>query len=127
MLRPIHAATAYSPQLAVGLRKIARTPTARLTVGYRVKARWIHSDGILHRAAAVGSCRAVATASRLHAINAAQAIPRATAIPPLPIGAEMLVQRMVAGGIVGEALPLAVVRRDLDRRDLLGSILDITI
>ena len=75
-LTPLLAA----PMLWAGLQKIARMPTGRLPVGYKIIPRVAFE----------------------HPLNAPA--------QPRPLGVAWYVDRLVAGGIVGETLPLSIVR-----------------
>jgi hypothetical protein len=83
MTAPILAPTAAAPLLWLGLQKIARTPRARLAVGYRIVCR--------NRQYAPCGCGATQVD-----------------VSKLPLGARLRLERFLAGGIVGEVLPLSL-------------------
>lgn len=76
------------PLLSAGLAKIARSPIGRLAVGYHIVAR-------------CGCARRLS-----HACG------------PRPLGAALYGDRLVAGGTVGETLPISI-DRTLDTRPLI--------
>ena len=92
MVAPISPTTAAAPLLFLALEKIARTPRPRLEVGYRVMPRY---EGPVCAALPplVGECWA-AGAPRLRGLR--------------PLGQALLLDRLLAGGILGEMLPLAI-------------------
>jgi hypothetical protein len=116
LLAAIHAPTAAAPLLWLGLQKIAHTPTPRLAVGYRLEPRcppW----------SAPCCCLSV---EELAARAAAGDLDRPQAPLPVarPLGANLLLDRLLAGGTVGEALPLANRRLECERR-MAGLLLDV--
>ena len=104
----VHAPTAAGPLLWLGLQKVRRTPTARLALAYRL----VPPRGCC--AGSHGSPCCVRTAEQLPdglmAANHAGERPRS----PLPVarslGENLLLDRILAGGQVGDALPLANLR-----------------
>jgi hypothetical protein len=86
MIRAVWAPAAAAPLLWLGLQKIARTPTARLAMAYRLVPQRIY-----------------------------------------PLGARLYLERLLAGGIVGETLPLANQVIDLLRDAPPGALLDVAV
>jgi hypothetical protein len=84
----------------LGLRKISYTPRARLAVGYRLEP---HCNTFVR----------------------ADAAPRVQVRGIRPLGNAMYLDRLLAGGIVGEALPLANLRIYCDRMNGLGNCVDL--
>lgn len=130
MLAPIRPPLAAAPLLFLALQKVARTQTARLAVGYRLVPRWpaivdvyIPADTWLiehPQLVAAGVARRLADKS-LHRI-----------------GEALYLDRLLAGGIVGEELPLSVLlpdvivplanlRLDAERHAPPGAILDVVV
>lgn len=97
--------TTAVPLLFLGLQKIARTPTARLPVGYRLQPRYVYGD--------------VPVAAREYPLPWALAVRRA-----LSLGEVWYLQRLLAGGITGEVLPLTGM--DGDARPLANVAIDDT-
>ena len=96
-----------APSLFVTWQRVRRAPTARLAVGYRILPRTILPPS-------PARCR-----------------------PLRPLGASLCVDRLLGGGIVGEALPLSIERHahvaplllrtlEADQRYVLGVFLDVT-
>ena len=84
MPAPILAPTAAAPLLWLGLQKIARTPRPRLAVGYRLICRQPYGPGC--------DCGSAPVADP----------------SKLPLGVRLRLERFLAGGIVGETLPLTL-------------------
>lgn len=91
MLAPIQPPTAAAPLVFLALVKIARTPTARLALGYRLLARSACPPIASPCCDAGRMCRTVDKNLR-------------------PLGEGLLLDRLLAGGIVGQVLPLALAR-----------------
>jgi hypothetical protein len=87
MLAPIPPPTAAAPLLFLALQKIARTPTPRLEVGYRL----VDSSLCLQR---LGGPPPFAACERIVARD------------QRPLGQALFLDRVLAGGIVGEFLPM---------------------
>ena len=105
----IHAPTAAGPLLGLALAKVARTPTPRLAVGYRLLA----------------PCRPCPCQAHLLVREAAAGKRPATPLPMArPLGANLLLDRLLAGGHVGDTLPLANRRLDCER-EAVGRHLDL--
>ncbi len=98
MAYAIYSTTAAVPNLAYGLRKIAYTPTARLAVAYRLERRHDVED-----------CARVDVRGLR------------------PLGNALLLERILAGGIVGETLPIANQRICLEQDQLLGMCIDVVV
>jgi hypothetical protein len=123
MLSSILGTVAAAPLLSLGLAKIARTPRGRLEVGYRLVRRAI-------------ACDPNHVAEPCNRLRLAQ--DRPTAFVQLlatdwhhaqfqlrrTLGAEWAVERLLAGGIVGEWLPLANLRCEAEQ-GASGQLLDI--
>jgi hypothetical protein len=103
----VYSATAAVPNLAYGLRKIAHTPRARLQVGYRLLPKEV-------------DCYTPACEC-----DRAQLCPHWEVRGLRPLGNALLVDRILAGGIVGEALPLANLEICVDQANPLGANLDV--
>jgi hypothetical protein len=110
VLNSILGPTAVAPNLALGLQKIARTPRARLQVGYHVVPR---PGRCLELDCAVqppqdrpGKFVAFLAADWHHAQFQLRR----------NLGLEWEVQRLLAGGIVGERLPLSNLVCDANHR-----------
>lgn len=94
MTYAVYSVAAAVPNLALALRKISYTPTARLRSAYHLVPRY------------------------------AQECPKAE-IPGLrPLGNGLLLERILMGGVVGEALPLANLKICLEQDQLLGQCID---
>src|SRR5438552_964509 len=105
MLAPIYPPSAAAPLLFLALEKIARTPTPRLRVGYHVTSRYGESciaSGVKHDSGAA--------APRLKSLR--------------PLGQALYLDRLLAGGIVGDILPLSMNGAGLDTRPLANLVLD---
>lgn len=106
LLSRLLSPTAAAPLLGPGLMKIARTPRARLQVGYHVVPR-------LGRciAAPLSGCCQCAPAVPAKVADCVPLIPlawRELQVPWFrPLGVELLLDRLLLGGIVGERLPLS--------------------
>ena len=124
-IRPLAA----EPVLGLGLDKIARTPRPRLEVGYRILWRPacaphapIPCREDLCGLAALNRPRISAKMGRIPgALRPAGAL--------APLGLELYLDRLLAGGIVGEFLPLANERCEAGHRatPLLGAALDLCV
>jgi hypothetical protein len=100
MTHAVWSTTAAAPLLCLGLRKIALTPRARLAVGYKL---------VPPIDTYVRSCEA----------------PRVEIEGLRPLGNALYLDRLLAGGIVGEALPLANLRIYAQQANPLGGCLDV--
>ncbi|MBS0208440.1 MAG: hypothetical protein JSS27_05745 [Planctomycetes bacterium] len=103
MIAPIYPAASAAPLLFLALQKIARTPTSRLRCGYHVTARYQPCLGWRAHNCRVG-----------HAV---------TDKSLRPLGQGMLIDRYLAGGIVGTQLPLSIAGA-FDTRPLANLALD---
>ena len=127
MLSRLLGPTAAAPLLGPGLMKIARTPRARLQVGYHVVPR-------LGRCipAPLSGCCECAPAGPAKVAACLPFIPlawREIQVPWLrPLGVELYLDRLLAGGIVGERLPLANLICEATQREPLppGALVDLT-
>jgi hypothetical protein len=116
MIRSLVPATLRAaPLLWAGLAKIAHTPTARLPVGYHVVPRWPCRSLVRLPALCIGE--QLLAAERLAQIDENEFLDllalNGADVPPLVggnLGALWQLQRYIAGGIVGEVLPLANLR-----------------
>ena len=111
MAYAVYSVTAAAPSLAWGLYKIAHTPTSRLRVGYHVVPRYD---------CAFDSARVDLTTPALAHLK-----PRTEIRGLRPLGNALYLDRLIAGGIVGDTLPLANLRIQLDRENLLGNQVDV--
>jgi hypothetical protein len=102
MPAPIYPTTAAAPLLFLGLQKIARTPTPRLEVGYRIQPRY----DVLPPPIAPFWIAGPLTMKGLR-----------------PLGQALLLDRLLAGGIVGEELPLSIAA---DTRPIINRMLDMS-
>lgn len=97
MAYAIYSVTAAAPNLAYALRKISYTPTARLAVAYRLLRRDLHE------------CER----ADIHGLR--------------PLGNALYLERLLAGGIVGEALPIANQVICAAQDPLLGQCIDVEV
>lgn len=113
MLCRVYAPTAAAPLLWLGLQKIARTPAPRLAVGYRLAPRVDRPCG-----GTFSTCLDICW----HVGNVPPHLAcRYLDTPVLiarPLGENLLLERIVAGGIVGETLPLANRRLEAECQGL---------
>ena len=109
MAYAVYSTTAAAPSLFLGLRKISYTPRARLAVAYRLMPRY---DDCY-----VPSC----------ACRPADVYPHYQIHGLRPLGNAMYLDRLLAGGTVGEGLPLANLRLYLEREQPLGCGIDATV
>ncbi|MCE9605207.1 MAG: hypothetical protein K8U03_09940 [Planctomycetia bacterium] len=107
----VYSVTAAAPSLSWGLYKIAHTPTARLRVAYHLTPRNECRTDTCHLSACDPSYTQVKPRFEIRGIR--------------PLGNAMYLDRLLAGGIVGEDLPLANLRICLDRENLLGTQVDV--
>ena len=126
----VPAALRAAPLLWAGLAKIAHTPTPRLPVGYHLVPRgpclpWYRLPGCC-----VGE--QFLAAERLEEIDADEfldllALNAADVRPQLGgnLGALWQLQRFIAGGIVGEVLPLANLQCESDLCFQSGELVDL--
>jgi hypothetical protein len=98
MAYAIYSTTAAVPNLAYGLWKIGHTPTARLGVAYRLVRR-----------------------------NDIEDCARVDVRGLRPLGNALYLDRLLAGGIVGETLPIANQRICLEQDQLLGCCIDVVV
>lgn len=105
MAYAVYSTTAAAPLLWFGLKKIALTPRARLQVGYRIIPRYIDCYTPSHE------CRR------------AELAPHWDVRGIRPLGNALYLDRLLGGGIVGDALPLTNLQICLDQA--LGCNLDI--
>jgi len=108
MAYAVYSTTAAAPLLFLALRKIAMTPRARLQTGYRIEP-------------SVDDCYTPAVAC-----DRAHLLPHEQIKGLRPLGNAMYLDRLLAGGIVGDGLPLANLQIYLDQCQPLGSELDVT-
>jgi hypothetical protein len=103
MLAPIYPPSAAAPLLFLSLVKIARTPTPRLRVGYQVTPRYpLCAERPLRPFIA-------------HCVQTDKNLRR--------LGQALLLDRYLAGGIVGTELPLSIAGA-IDTRPLANLALD---
>jgi hypothetical protein len=131
MAYAVYSVTAAAPSLSWGLYKIAHTPTSRLRVGYHVVPRF---EGPRY------DCRfdsARFDSARLDMAQPALAHlkPRTEVRGLRPLGNALYLDRLIAGGIVADTLPLtnlsdtlplANLRIQLDRENMLGNGIDVS-
>lgn len=98
MAYAVYSVTAAAPSLFRALRKIAHTPRPRLEVGYRIVPR--------------------------HDVYAHEAL-RTEVRGLRPLGNALYLDRLLAGGNVGDALPLANRRIEALQDPTLGMQLDV--
>lgn len=101
MTPAVYSTTAAAPLLFLGLRKIALTPRARLAVGYKLDPPPIDTY--------VRGCEA----------------PHYEIRGLRPLGNAMYLDRLLAGGVVGETLPLANLRLYALQYHPLGTNVDV--
>lgn len=117
MLAPIPSVGKAAPLLFLALQKIARTPLARLRMGYRI----LHGCECPYPTGALGG-----------PIECGRLVDRNLR----PIGNALLLDRILAGGIVGELLPMHLVcgattvplincQIELDAAAPLGQLVDV--
>ena len=120
MAYAVYSVTAAAPSLAWGLYKIAHTQTPRLRVGYHVVPRY--------------DCAFDSARVDLSAPALAHVKPRTELRGLRPLGNALYLDRLIAGGIVGDTLPLtnlsdtlplANLRIQLDRENQLGNGIDV--
>jgi hypothetical protein len=109
MAYAVYSTTAAAPLLWLGLRKIALTPRARLEVGYRLIPREI-------------DCY---TPSCVCDYRPAELFPHQQIHGLRPLGNALYLDRLVAGGTVGEALPLTNLLICADQCSPLGQHVDV--
>lgn len=109
MAYAVYSTTAAAPSLWLGLRKIALTPRARLQVGYRLLPREI--DCFTPSCAC--ECRPADMFPhwQIHGLRS--------------LGNALYLDRLLAGGIVGEALPLTNLLISADQDCPLGQHVDV--
>jgi hypothetical protein len=122
MIRSLVGPRAASPLLHLGLQKIARTPRPRLQVGYH----------LVDRSNRCRTIPAMACDSRLRAPSAPEQIVQtarlAGALQPAVawiLGNRLEIEWLLAGGIVGERLPLANLRCEAAERMPCGGLVDL--
>lgn len=96
----LYSVTAAVPSLFWGLRKISLTPRARLEVGYRILPQ---RDVYAHEA----------IRTEIRGLR--------------PLGNALYLERLLAGGIVGEPLPLANRRLEDLADSSVGALIDVTV
>jgi hypothetical protein len=101
MLPAIYSTTAAAPLLHAALRKVALTPRARLAVGYRIAEAELRRD--------------------------TNSVPRVQVRGLRPLGNALYLDRLLAGGIVGEALPLANQRIFVEQYLPRGQAIDVVV
>jgi len=111
MAYAVYSVTAAAPSLSWGLYKIAHTPTARLRVGYHIVDR--------------NECRFDSARFQIADPALAQLKPRVEVRGIRPLGNALYLDRLIAGGIVGDTLPLSNLRIAMDRENLIGNRIDV--
>lgn len=104
----VHSTTWAAPSLALALRKISYTPTARLAVAYRLISRY-------------DDCYTPCCATP------AQCAPHYEIKGLRPLGNALYLDRLLMGGQVGDALPLTNLRLCIEREMGLGQGFDSTV
>jgi hypothetical protein len=110
--------TAAVPSLALGLQKIARTPRPRLQVGYKIVPRQpcIPPPGCGCGVSSVNSPPQARPGAFVEFLSRDFNHAQLQLIRKL--GAELYLERLLAGGIVGEVLPLSNLQCDADHNTL---------
>lgn len=105
----IRGPTAAAPLLWLGLQKIARTPTARLAVGYHLVPR-IDCPPPGAICALPFVCPPIPPGRPVEVADCIADLPVHLVPRGLrPLGLGLYLDRLLAGGIVGETLPLSLV------------------
>ena len=107
MAYAVYSTTAAAPLLWLGLQKIARTPRPRLQVGYKIMPHYIDCY--------TPSCE----------LRRAELLPRWEVRGIRPLGNALYLDRLLAGGTVGEALPLKNLQICIDQANPLGCNVDV--
>lgn len=131
MIKSIVPATLRAaPLLWAGLAKLAHTPTARLPVGYHVVPRWPCRPWFVLPGCCVGE--QFLAAKRLERVDANELLDllalNAADVPIVAegnLGAVWQLERYIAGGIVGEVLPLANLRCEQNLCPQPGELVDV--
>jgi len=126
MFNRIPGRLSVAPSLALGLQKIARTPAPRLAVGYHIVPRLPYC---VPRLDLICECAIDVPQNRPGEFVAFLGLEWEHAQKQLEItlGEEWLLERLIAGGIVGERLPLSNILCDAYQRGPLppGALIDV--
>gem|GEM_PF-2110740 len=118
MFTRILSPLAAEPILGLGLNKIARTPRPRLAVGYRLEPKAACNSASTCDLAA--RARAPQPNARAYVEFLAQSWSHAQLQLTRTLGASLFLDRVIAGGVVGEVLPLATLRCRENNNPLIG-------